>query len=145
MKKSFLLLFIVMVIFVLSVIAVCFQDTTDSSANSNISKVNDDCLVPCKADKRVAGECFTIRGRASYWNGNPSLRIWIIGTKRLLGVNEKPYEYACVPENLRKAFVNLDSEVYGEFTVCPFTSCKSGVMQIVCIDSVKISKTKQRK
>jgi hypothetical protein len=32
------------------------------------------------------GECFWVRGRLSAANGNPTFRIWPIGTHRMLGV-----------------------------------------------------------
>jgi hypothetical protein len=32
------------------------------------------------------GECAWIYGRLNAWNGNPTFRIWIVGTSRMLGV-----------------------------------------------------------
>src|SRR5262245_48301115 len=40
----------------------------------------------CRARSDVAGKCFTVHGRLSVYNGTPSIRLWPIGTKRLLGI-----------------------------------------------------------
>jgi len=95
----------------------------------------------CHDDPRVVGKSFSFEGRASYWNGNPSLLVWMIGTHRILGVREG----APIPDNLKGAMKDFDTEVYGTFTACPFTPYKKGVMQIICIDSVKIKKFVERK
>lgn len=34
--------------------------------------------------------------------------------------------------------------VFGTFTVCPFTSSKPGVMQFVCVDSVRDTRVRAR-
>lgn len=93
---------------------------------------------PVKTDPRIVGKAFTFRGRAGYRNGNvTSLKIWIIGTHRLLGVLSD----GCIPDNLAVILRNdLNAQVYGIFTVYPFTPHQDGVMQFVCIDSVKITK-----
>src|ERR1700754_4715838 len=33
--------------------------------------------------------CRTVHGRISAANGNPSIRIWVVGTKRMLGVGSQ--------------------------------------------------------
>src|SRR6266446_6656389 len=80
----------------------------------------------CKGNKEIVGQCFQIRGRVFVSNGTPDLRIWRVGTKRILGVtasadaNDNDEEIA--PDNLLHA---LDGERYflfGDFEVCPFTS-----------------------
>ena len=40
----------------------------------------------CKDNPRVVGPCITVHGRLSLYIGNPSIRIWRIGTKRILGL-----------------------------------------------------------
>jgi hypothetical protein len=94
----------------------------------------------CKRDPGVVGECFMVRGRASISSGNPSLRIWRIGTNRMLGVREG----APIPEELQSKFDSVWNEVYGDFVVCPFTQPKPGRMQIVCVDSAKKLIVKRR-
>lgn len=66
----------------------------------------------------------------SLWNGSPSLRIWRIGTKRILGV--LPSEDPIVPAAIRKRLA-FGVEFYGNFEVCPFTARKPGWMQMVCV------------
>jgi hypothetical protein len=41
----------------------------------------------CQSDPDLVGACFTVHGRLSAFNGNPTFRIWRIGTKRYLGVS----------------------------------------------------------
>ena len=87
---------------------------------------------PCKTDPDVIGACFTLRGKLTAWNGSPTLRIWRVGTKRILGVNDDEP----LPADLQ-SHMNWDVEAWGDFTVCPFTRERPGVMQIVCIESSK--------
>jgi hypothetical protein len=86
----------------------------------------------CKADPDIVGACFTLHGRLSIWNGSPSMRIWRMGTHRMLGV---PSETA--PENVSTLFVAqaFGTQVFGDFELCPFTKEKPNEMQMVCIES----------
>lgn len=94
----------------------------------------------CKTDPGVVGDCFKIRGRASLWSGNPTLRIWRIGTNRILGAREG----SPIPQELKDGFDSIWNEVYGDFMVCPFTQSKPGRMQIVCVESAEILFVKRR-
>lgn len=85
----------------------------------------------CKTDPDIIGACFTVHGRLSIWNGTPSLRIWRIGTKRILGVHNE-----ILPEAVAHR-MGWDVEAYGDFTVCPFTEERPGEMQMVCIESAE--------
>jgi hypothetical protein len=38
----------------------------------------------CKEHPMLSGPCFKVRGRMSFYNGNPTVRIWPLGTKRML-------------------------------------------------------------
>ena len=49
----------------------------------------------CRLDPDIAAACFMVRGRISLWNGTPSLRIWRIGTNRILGLHT-----GTTPENV---------------------------------------------
>ena len=40
----------------------------------------------CKGNPALVGQCFTIHGRLRAYNGNPTFRIWPIGTRRIVGV-----------------------------------------------------------
>jgi len=86
----------------------------------------------CKGNKRVVGQCFSFHGRLACYNGNPTARIWRIGTHRILGIHDD--ENPIVPTNISR-FVNFDNQIYADFLVCPFDEEKSGRMQIVCVES----------
>lgn len=89
---------------------------------------------PCRSNPELAGKCFVIRGRLRAYNGNPTYRIWRIGTRRILGVTGiHPGEEPILPRGVACGF---DCDVYGDFEVCPFTREKPGTMQRVCVESV---------
>ena len=72
-------------------------------------------------------------GRMRAYNGNPTYRIWKIGTQRILGVTgSHPGEEPILPDGVACGF---DCDVYADFEVCPFTREKPGVMQRVCVES----------
>jgi hypothetical protein len=83
----------------------------------------------CKGDPDLAGACFTVHGRMSLHNGTPTIRIWRIGTDRILGVHD-----FIVPESIASK-LNWDNAAYGDFYVCPFTRQTPEAMQIVCVES----------
>ena len=83
----------------------------------------------CANSNPVVGPAFTVRGRLSCWNGAPTLRIWIVGTNRILGVRGT----SKVPDNVEPG--NFDTEVWGDFVVYPLTKERPGVMQFVCIET----------
>jgi hypothetical protein len=85
----------------------------------------------CKTDPDIIGACFTVHGRLSAWNGTPPMRIWRVGTKRVLGV---PNEI--LPEEVANR-MDWGIEAYGDFMVCPFTQERPGEMQMVCIESAE--------
>ena len=62
------------------------------------------------------------------------MRIWKVGTKRLLAVI--PSEDEIIPDNLKKQ-IGTGKEVYADFVVCPFEKEEEGHMQSVCIESAK--------
>ena len=88
----------------------------------------------CKCNPKLVSDCFTIHGRLSLYNGTPSLRIWIIDTKRILGVI--PSEDEIIPQALVK-HLGFGNNIYGDYTVCPFAEYKPGHMQMVCIEEAK--------
>ncbi|MGB9254901.1 MAG: hypothetical protein WCC25_08720 [Candidatus Korobacteraceae bacterium] len=92
-----------------------------------------DTEVPsCPKDPRVIAACYTVHGRLNNWNGNPTRRIWIVGTKRMLGLRDGTE----LPVALQKPLSDFDHEVYGDFEFCPFTPEKPGVMQVGCLAAV---------
>jgi hypothetical protein len=84
----------------------------------------------CKTDPDIVDACFTVHGRLSAWNGSPTLRIWKVGTNRILG----DHDDWPLPEELAE-HGSWDIEAWGEFEVCPFTKERPGVMQMVCVES----------
>ena len=95
----------------------------------------------CRKDPRVIGNCRTVHGRLSNWNGNPTRRVWIIGTKRMLGVRDG----TPLPAVLEDRIGDFDDEVYGDFEFCPFTRERPGVMQVGCIAGVSNYTIRRRK
>jgi hypothetical protein len=88
----------------------------------------------CKENPELVGQCFKVHGRVRIGNGTPQMRIWRIGTDRVMGV--LPSEDEIIPENLRDAFQgDFYKDVYGDFEVCPFTKRKPEEMQMVCVES----------
>jgi len=93
----------------------------------------------CRQHPQLIGKCFTIRGRLSVYNGNPALRLWKAGTRRLLGVSDQRFAlkgYRNVPENIERQ-LNQDVSLFGDFLVCPFTETRPAEMQLVCIETGK--------
>lgn len=82
-------------------------------------------------------EPFECRGRLSIYNGNPTFRIWIIGTNRMLGIRGGDAEPADMPRTLEAVFTSTDIVIFGTFKVTPITKYKEGHMQIVRIDSAE--------
>jgi hypothetical protein len=94
---------------------------------------------PCREHMQLIGKCFTVRGRLAVYNGAPALRIWRVGTRRVLGVSEQKFSvagYRNIPKEIEEQ-INQDVEIFGDFLVCPFTRSRPGEMQLVCIDGVK--------
>ncbi len=94
----------------------------------------------CKEHPKLSGPCFNVRGRLSFYNGNPSMRIWPVGTNRLLGVSEGRFnlpEYANMPPEIIEKLGGFDNKLFADFTVCPFENDKPGVMRLICVESAK--------
>jgi|SRR5450755_1105219 hypothetical protein len=104
--------------------------------------IADDRVNPaCRSDKRIVAECFKVHGRLSNWNGNPTQRIWIVGTKRMLGVRED----TDLPRALGDVMGDFNDVAIGDFEVCPLTLEQKGRMQIVCVASVSGVTVSRRK
>jgi hypothetical protein len=92
----------------------------------------------CKSSPRVVGACYVIHGRATFGPGTPALRIWPVGTKRMLGVTAGPIaddaDDPIAPENMLIFTSDVES-IFGDFEVCPFTPERKGYMQMVCVQS----------
>ncbi len=93
----------------------------------------------CREHSRLIGNCFTVRGRLSIYNGAPALRLWRVGTRRVLGISEQRFSvagYLNVPEYIESQ-INENVAIFGDFLVCPFTRAQRGEMQLVCIEEGK--------
>jgi len=88
----------------------------------------------CKERPEVVDQCYMTRGRFAVYNGNPSFRIWKVGTNRLLGVREGSPEDPMMPHEL---FYGIDARVFADFLVCPLTKERPGWMQMVCVQSAE--------
>jgi hypothetical protein len=83
-------------------------------------------------------EPFRVHGRLSVYCGNPSCRIWIVGTNRILGIREIE-EKPLIPPGLHRILkedIN-DRLIYADFVVSPLTRYKEGVMQMVKVESAE--------
>jgi hypothetical protein len=101
----------------------------------------------CKEHPQLSGPCFKLRGRLSIYNGTPSLRIWPVGTTRLLGISEGRFAHPDIdniPPHVRARLGSLDDELFAEFTVCPFANDKPGVMRLICVESATNIVLRQR-
>jgi len=94
--------------------------------------------IPCDVKSAMAGPCFKVHGRLQLYNGTPSIRIWHIGTNRLLGVtdgeggnNENPG----LPPPLDSG-LDWNTAYVGDYTVCPRGPDKPGTMRTVCVQAV---------
>ena len=101
----------------------------------------------CREHPQLIGKCFAVRGRLSVYNGTPAIRLWVIGTRRMLGVSEQRFKlpgYRNLPENLQQQ-LNGDNQIVGDFLVCPFTKPKPSEMRLVCVESAKNVSAQKRK
>jgi len=102
----------------------------DSTKIERYGKEERPAFQACKEDPDIVAACFSVHGRLSAYNGTPTLRMWRIGTDRMLGVRD---EFP-LPESLEPR-VNWDVNVYGDYVVCPLTHQRGGEMQVVCVES----------
>jgi len=118
--------------------------------------------IPCKTPEN-ASQCYWTHGRLSFYIQHPPLRIWRIGTDRLLGVYSGPSHFPPpsrgelllpeLPANLSRLYDDLKNweppdelidphvywgpNVFADFQVCPLEPERHGWMQAVCIESAK--------
>ncbi len=93
--------------------------------------------VPCKGAPKVVGECFSVRGRLSVHNGIP-IRIWIVGTRRMLGVKDATGGGVTVRPEIQRLLSRgdpMETVVFGDYDVCPLSKQHPGWMQFVCVES----------
>jgi hypothetical protein len=100
---------------------------------------------PCERSPRLVGRCFWVHGRLAAFNGTPTFRIWKIGTRRVLGIDdvEEPHE---LPQSVKQ---RLPADAFavtitGDYRVCPFTRSRPGRMQFVCLAGASRLETNPR-
>src|SRR5260370_32641269 len=102
--------------------------------------------VSCKTAEN-AKTCYWTHGRLSVYNGNPTFRLWKIGTHRLLGIysgpGAGPFDDGLADEDDVEMPVNLakhdftEGSAFVDFEVCPFAPEKEVRMQPACIQSAQ--------
>lgn len=112
--------------------------------------------IPCKTPA-IAGSCYLTHGRLGFGNGTPALRLWKIGTHRVLGVYSGPSAYNPTPEDrdrgdnenpeLPRNVIQamrppvganwFKNRIFANFKVCPLEPEKPAAMQAACIESAK--------
>lgn len=104
--------------------------------------------VACKTPENTKS-CYWAHGRLSLYNGTPSLRLWKVGTNRILGIysgpGAGPFDDGLPGDDdadvelpailMRHDFTK--QSVYGDFEVCPLAPEIEGHMQPACIESAK--------
>ncbi len=108
------------------------------------SQTSKDVKIPqCKRSPELVGDCFMVHGRMVFANGSHNVRIWPIGTHRLLGVEYVPGSTDEYPDGIYWMPVELSNtstlgvDIYGDFDVCPLSKKTPGAMQFVCVESAK--------
>ena len=93
---------------------------------------------PCHENPHLVASCFKARGVLTPANGSPSYRILRLGTKRILGVEERSDRltgFSGMPQYLRDTIDLGHKEIRADFLVCPFTRSQPAHMQMVCVDT----------
>ena len=96
----------------------------------------------CAASPKLVGQCFTVHGRLLTCNGFPGTTIWIVGSKRILGVTDAMGNVGAgsgrvLPGNLEEQMFGstpCSKAAFGDYTVCPLAPDEPGVMRLVCVD-----------
>jgi hypothetical protein len=102
--------------------------------------------ITCKTDEN-ASICYWTHGRLNFANGDPSYRIWKVGTKRILAVYSGPSRFPPrteadselpeFPPSVDKVFRPPTNWIFADFEVCPLEPERKGEMQAVCIESAQ--------
>ncbi len=91
----------------------------------------------CRLSARRVGECFTIRGRLSFAPESPEIRLWRVGTSRVLGIlapdgSDEGVLSEAMLERLWGGG-DLPGRIWGDFEVCPLSPDQPGRMQMACL------------
>lgn len=89
----------------------------------------------------AADSCVWVHGRLSVWNGSPAVRLWPVGSHRMLGVHtpdgsaEGPGLLPPAAQALLDAGGSERTAVWGDFRVCPMAPERPGRMRPVYISA----------
>ncbi len=89
------------------------------------------------ASQAPAHGCTTVHGRMYAANGNPAVQIWVIGSRRVLGVVQQDETFDDLPRSIRKAWTvgghgpEDGAVLVGDFRICAVTGSRPGRMQMV--------------
>ena len=86
-------------------------------------------LLSCQTDPDLAGACYSIRGRVGLGSNGISMRLWQVGTDKMMNLGE-----GLLPDEL-SSLVTPGTRVYANMIVCPLASGVPRVMPTVCIES----------
>jgi hypothetical protein len=133
--RAFRLLFVL-----LPLIAVVFVLSAGGAPQTGSNR-----KIKCKTPENAAS-CYWAHGRLSVSNGTPSVRLWKIGTKRILAIHSGPgfkigdsreNENPELPANVDQAFKTVNTRIFADFEICPLEPEQAGVMQSACIESAR--------
>ncbi|RAU22588.1 hypothetical protein CU669_07840 [Paramagnetospirillum kuznetsovii] len=102
----------------------------------------DDRSGACLRSALRVGDCVTVHARLTTCTGIPNARLWVIGTKRVLGVADADAKHGgekILPHWLDETMFSAmpcSKAAYGDFTVCPLSPDRPGVMRTVCVADV---------
>lgn len=114
---------------------------SSAGAPSQAPKRQTACKTPA-----VSGSCLWVHGRLSAANGNPTIRLWKIGTRHVFSIlsgpgslDRNPDDSLApeLPTNVQRAFKSPTTRIYADFEVCPLEPEKPGEMQDACIESAR--------
>ena len=94
-------------------------------------------------DRPNAAACRNVHGRLSLNNGAPTVRIWVVGTHRVLGVLQPNERFSDLPAGVRQLWAGKTneqiwaSEIVGDFEVCAITRSTVGRMQVVRLEAAR--------
>ena len=102
----------------------------------------------CNHGSGFVAPCRKIRGRLRVYSDNVPLRIWPVGTSRLLGVqSDQSSFYLSVTCHLPEALSHIigsDVDIYADFIVRPLTNASTESMERVCVASMSAVRVKHR-
>lgn len=93
----------------------------------------------CRLSARRVGECFTVHGRLSFSPASPEIRLWRVGTHRVLAIlaADGSDQHVLSEAVLERLWGRGDrpGRIFGEFEVCPLSPDQPGHMQTACLAS----------